>query len=132
MTTKEFDIDLGKSNSYIEGMDELGVISREMRKQGFYNKNCLYTGMDTQGIDSLRRGQNYRFEEGLIYAFDKKNLKWESDISERGLEDYCSEIDSFIAVWDRRKFREGDLRYSYIFKKGENISSSLIAIAKLI
>ena len=133
MAVKEFDIDMSKVNSYVDGRDEMRVIGGQLRRRGFFNKNCLYTVVNEIGVGEVKRGVNYRrHEPNLIYAFDKVNLRWESDVQDRGLSDYCDDVESSILIWDKSKFAEGLLRYSYSFNKGEDVSSSLIAIARLV
>ena len=37
MVMKEFDIDMSKVDSYVDGRDELGVIRGKLKHEGFFN-----------------------------------------------------------------------------------------------
>ena len=133
---KKFNIDLSKCSGYIDG-EENRVIFGQLRKQKFYNKNCLYSVFNGNRSKQVEEMGNYRKDNpNSIFAFTKEELGWET---EEPFHNYIKNLtrdydDPAIVIYDKNQFFQDYIMgtdWEYFFKNSDKKLESLLGIAFL-
>jgi len=129
-----FEINLANANEYVEGKTYSEILARELRREGFYSKNFLFSFFDWSIVEQVEQTGNYRKSNpDSIFALTKEELEW---TSEKGLNDVKSLTDQYktpgVVVYDIKKFEQSKFRHEYFFKDKSKKLESLIGIGKLI
>ncbi|MEK6936286.1 MAG: hypothetical protein AABW67_05855 [Nanoarchaeota archaeon] len=136
INTKKIKIDLSNCSGYIEG-EENQIIIGQLKKNGFYNKNYLYSVFNGDRIKQIQKTGNYREENpDSIFAFNKSELIWEAEIGiHNDIKSLCRDYqEPAIAVYDSKKFKRNYAKgtnWEYFFKNTDKKLEALLGIALL-